>query len=200
MEENDQEFLRALHEEKIRTQNERTELVTMKLAFITVLFGLSSVDVHVEIADISWLLYFVPLVAISYDLYIMSADSRIKRVGIFLGRNPASLAGPAEREWERFCTSYRDGIAPSANMFFSAIVTAGAAACIRSQGSFASGLLRLWFAVWLVASIATIIALWLWHQSLVKRIGSYEPGDLIYFMIKTLIIAWAQGREIQSPL
>jgi len=107
MEENDQEFLRALHEEKIRTQNERTQLVTMKLAFITVLFGLSSVNVGIDISDIFWLLYFVPLVAISYDLYIMSADSRIKRVGIFLGRNPVSLTGKAEREWERFCTSYR---------------------------------------------------------------------------------------------
>ena len=107
MEENDQEFLRALHEEKIRTQNERAELITVKLAFITVLFGLSSVNLRIEIADIFWLLYFVPLVAISYDLYIMSADSRIKRIGIFLGRHPASLAGKAEKEWEKFCASYQ---------------------------------------------------------------------------------------------
>ena len=48
MEENDQEFLRALHEEKIRTQNERAKLVTMKLAFITVLFGLISVKMKIE--------------------------------------------------------------------------------------------------------------------------------------------------------
>ncbi|HNX39293.1 MAG TPA: hypothetical protein PKK11_01830 [Methanothrix sp.] len=178
MEENDQEFLRTLHEEKIRTQNERTELVTMKLAFITVLFGLSSVDMGVKIADIFWLLYFVPLVAISYDLYIMSADSRIKRVGVFLGRNPVSLAGRAEKEWERFCSSYRDGIAPSANVFFSAIVTGGAAAFILSQGLPTDGLMRLWFAVWLVASISAIIGLWLWHQSLVKRIGDYEPQEI----------------------
>ncbi len=177
MEENDQEFLRALHEEKIRTQNERTELVTMKLAFITVLFGLSSVDVGIQITGIFWLLYFVPLVAISYDLYIMSADSRIKRVGVFLGRNPIPLAGQAERDWERFCSSFRDGIAPSANMFFSATVTAGAAAFIRSQNGLDSRLMRLWFAVWLVVSLAAIIALWLWHQSLIRRLGDYRPGE-----------------------
>ena len=136
MKENDQEFLRALHEEKIRTQNERTQLITMKLAFIAVLFGLGSVNMGIrfDIADIFWLLYIIPLVAISYDLYIMSADSRIKRIGAFLGRNPVSLAGKAEREWERFCASYRDGMAPSANMFFSAIVTLGAAAFIHTQG------------------------------------------------------------------
>ena len=177
MEENDQEFLRALHEEKIRTQNERTQLVTMKLAFITVLFGLSSVNMGIDIADIFWILYFVPLVAISYDLYIMSADSRIKRVGIFLGRNPVSLAGKAEREWERFCASYRDGMAPSANMFFSTIVTLGAGAFIRTQEGCNDRFMQLWFAVWLVVSLSAIIALWLRHQTLIKNIGDYEPFE-----------------------
>jgi len=178
MEENDQEFLRALHEEKIRTQNERTQLITMKLAFIIVLFGLSSVNMKIDFADIFWLLYFVPLVAISYDLYIMSADSRIKRVGIFLGRNPVSLAGKAEKEWERFCTSYRDGMAPSANMFFSTIVTLGAAAFIRSQGDLTDKFMKLWFAVWIVISLAAIIALWMRHQRLIKNIGDYEPFEI----------------------
>ena len=177
MEENDQEFLRALHEEKIRTQNERAKLITMKLAFITVLFGVSSVDIKIEIARIFWLIYFVPLVAISYDLYLRSADSMIKRIGVFLGRNPVSLAGKAEQEWERFCTSYRDSLAPSANMFFSVIVTLGAAAFIHSQQSWTEHLMKLWFAVWLVISLGVIIALWMRHQALIKNIGNYTPND-----------------------
>ena len=78
MAECDQEFLRALHEEKIRTQNERADYITRKLAFITVIFGISSANLGIEIADVYWLLYFVPLIALCYDLYIMSADSRIK--------------------------------------------------------------------------------------------------------------------------
>ena len=177
MEENDQEFLRALHEEKIRTQNERAKLITMKLAFVTVLFGLSSVNMKIEIADIFWLIYFVPLVSISYDLYIMSADSRIKRIGIFLGRHPVSLAGKAEQEWERFCTSYRDSLAPSANMFFSVIVTLGAAAFIHSQQTWTERFMRLWFAVWLVLSLSVIIAMWMRHQTLIKNIGDYKPFE-----------------------
>jgi hypothetical protein len=180
MEENDQEFLRALHEEKIRTQNERTQLVTMKLAFITVLFGLSSVDMGIDIADIFWLIYFVPLVAISYDLYIMSADSRIKRIGVFLGRNPVSLTGRAEREWERFCASYRDGLAPSANLFFSIIVTLAAAVIIISQGFLPGGLadrvMKLWFSAWLIISLTAIVILWARHQMLIKTIGDYMPA------------------------
>jgi len=178
LEANDQEFLRAIHEEKIRTQNERTELITMKLAFITVLFGISSVNTGVDIKDLFWLLYFVPLVAISYDLYIMSADSRIKRVGIFLGKNPVSLAGKAEREWERFCSSFRDGMAPSANMFFSAIVTIGAVVFIHLEGEWTQRIMRLWFAIWIVGSLAVIILLWMRHQSLIRSIGDYEPFEL----------------------
>jgi hypothetical protein len=175
LEENDSEFLRALHEEKIRTQNERADFVTRKLAFITVLFGISTVNLGINLADVCWFLYFVPLVAISYDLYIMSADSRIKRIGIFLGRNPLSKAGKAEQEWEKFCTSSRDDLAPSANMFFSAIVTAAAAVFIRSQQTWLQGYGRLWFALWLVLSLAVIVGLWMRHRFQMRRLGKYKP-------------------------
>lgn len=175
MEDSDREFLRALHEEKIRTQNERADYVTRKLAFITVLFGISSVNLGIKITDIYWLLYFIPLVAISYDLYIMSADSRIKRIGIFLGRHPASRAGAAEREWEHFCTDYRDGIAPSANILFSIIVTFVAAIFVHTQQPELVGYYKLGFAAWLTLSLIAIIGLWIWHQDLIKKIGEYEP-------------------------
>jgi len=175
LEENDSEFLRALHEEKIRTQNERADFVTRKLAFITVLFGISTVNLGINVADVCWFLYFVPLVAISYDLYIMSADSRIKRIGIFLGRNPLSKAGKAEQEWEKFCTSSRDDLAPSANMFFSAIVTAAAAVFIRSQQTWLQGYGRLWFALCMVLSLAVIVGLWMRHRFQMRRLGKYKP-------------------------
>ncbi len=175
MDESDQEFLRALHEEKIRTQNERADYVTRKLAFVTVLFGISSVDMGIKIADLCWLLYFIPLVAISYDLYIMSADSRIKRIGIFLGRHPVSRAGMAEREWEKFCVAYRDGLAPSANMFFSIIVTVAAAVFIHSQQTVLTGGMKLWFATWLAISLSIIIWLWMRHMVQIKSIGDYAP-------------------------
>jgi hypothetical protein len=175
MEDSDKEFLRALHEEKIRTQNERADYVTRKLAFITVLFGISSVDLGFKIPYIYWLLYFVPMVAISFDLYIMSADSRIKRIGVFLGRHPVSMAGKAERQWERFCVTYRDGLAPSANMFFSAVVTLAAAVFIYSQPIELMGYLRLVFAGWLTLSLALIIGLWIRHEELIKKLAHYEP-------------------------
>jgi hypothetical protein len=173
MEANDQEFLRALHEEKIRTQTERADYITRKLAFVTVLFGLSSMNLGVSIADFCWLLYFIPLVAICYDLYIMSADSRIKRIGTFVGRHPGSMAGEAERQWEKFCITYRDSLSPSANMFFSIIVTLAAAVFIRTQQSSDNHEFKVLFAAWLVISMLTIVALWLRHKDIIRRISEY---------------------------
>jgi hypothetical protein len=173
MEANDQEFLRALHEEKIRTQTERADYITRKLAFVTVLFGLSSMNLGVSIADFCWLLYFIPLVAICYDLYIMSADSRIKRIGTFVGRYPGSMAGEAERQWEKFCIAYRDSLSPSANMFFSIIVTLAAAVFIRTQQSSDSHEFKVLFAAWLVISMLAIVALWLRHMDIIRRLSEY---------------------------
>lgn len=88
----DLEFRHTLHIEKIRTQNERAELVKKKLAFITAFFGIESVSFGFWVEDLFWLLYFVPLIAIYFDLGIMSANSWIKRIGGFLGRHPQSDA------------------------------------------------------------------------------------------------------------
>jgi hypothetical protein len=173
VEPNDQEFLRALHEEKIRTQTERADYMTKKLAFVTVLFGLSSVNLGIAIAEIYWLLYFIPLVVICYDLYIMSADSRIKRIGTFLGRHPGSQAGEAEKQWERFCIHYRDGLAPSANMFFSIVVTVAAAVFIRTQQPSNDHEFKVLFAAWLVISMLAIVALWIRHRNIIRDIGEY---------------------------
>jgi hypothetical protein len=173
VEPNDQEFLRALHEEKIGTQTERADYITKKLAFVTVLFGLSSFNLGITIAEIYWLLYFIPLVAICYDLYIMSADSRIKRIGTFLGRHPGSQAGEAEKQWEMFCIYYRDGLAPSANMFFSIVVTIAAAMFISTQQSFEDHGFKVFFASWLVVSILAIVALWIRHRNIIRDIGEY---------------------------
>lgn len=176
MDPKDQEFLRALHEEKMRTQAERANYVTRKLAFITAIFGLSSINIGIKIAEIYWLLYFIPMVSICYDLYIMSADSRIKRIGTFLGRHPGSVAGTGERNWEKFCVCYRDSLAPSANILFSIVVTIAAAVFIRSQNLAVTGSMRIVFATWLVASISIIVALWIKHTALIRKLVDYRPS------------------------
>jgi hypothetical protein len=175
MDQKDREFLRALHDEKMRTQTERANYVTQKLTFTTAIFGLSSINIGIKITEIYWLLYFIPMVSICYDLYIMSADSRIKRIGTFLGRHPGSVAGTGEKNWEKFCVCYRDSLAPSANIFFSIVVTLAAAVFIRTQNLAESGAMRIVFATWLVASISIIVALWIKHTRLIKMLGDFRP-------------------------
>jgi hypothetical protein len=176
MKEDNLEFLRALHEEKIRAQNERADLIGKKLTFIVVLFGVSSLDLGIKFEDLYWLIYFIPMIAISHDLYIMSADLRIKRIGRFLGKHSMSLAGDAEIEWENFCIKYADNIGPSANMFFSFIVTVSAAVFIYIQNTEMQRYFQIWFSAWLIASLSLIMTLWLNHKIRVMSIGELRAS------------------------
>jgi hypothetical protein len=176
MKEGNLEFLRALHEEKIRAQNERAELIGKKLTFIVILFGVSSLDLGIKFEDLYWLIYFIPMIAISHDLYIMSADLRIKRIGRFLGKHSMSLAGDAEIEWENFCIKYTDNIGPSANMFFSFIVTVSAAVFIYIQKTEMQRYFQIWFSAWLIASLSLIMMLWLNHKTRVMSIGELHAS------------------------
>ena len=174
LEANNVEFLRALHEDKIRTQSERAGYLTQKLALVTVLLGFSIVNVGLRISEFVWLLYFVPMLAICYDLFFMSADLRVKRIGTFLGRHPASQAGEAEKQWEAFCISYQDGITYFANMFFSIFGTVAAAVFIHSQQSVAIRPSNVLFAAWLGISLLAIAALWFRHHKIIDRM-LFEP-------------------------
>jgi hypothetical protein len=179
LEANDQEFLRALHDEKVTAQKERSEYVTRKMAFVTVLFGVSSLEfgVKIAIAQIYWLLYFRPLVAICYDSYIMSADARVKRIGAFLGKHPRSVAGEVEKQWEHFSTKYRSAFAPFTDMFLSILVTIAAALYLYTQQRPLSGDLEVLFSCWFVLSLAIIIGLWIKHRYLIKELDCYNPSQ-----------------------
>jgi len=167
LEANDIEFLRALHEEKIRTQNERAGYLTQKLTLVTVFLGLNIVNMRLTIPEVYWLLYFIPMLAICYDLFFMSADLRIKRIGTFLGRHPASPVGEAEKQWEAFCISYQDAITYFANMFFSIFGTVAAAVFIRPQQDIRES--EVFFAAWLVISLLVIAAFWFRHYKIIDQ-------------------------------
>jgi len=181
----DQEFLRALHEEKVTAQNERASYVTRKLAFVTLLFGISSLDLGLEMEQVYWLLYLIPMVAICYDSHITSADARVKRIGAFLGRHPGSMAGEVERQWESFSSVYRSPFAPFADLSLSLIVTLAAAVYLNSeQRPGEREMASLFFATWLTLSLAVIVCLWARHRKLLWRIDRYgldleRPADLI---------------------
>ena len=170
------EFLKSLHDEKVKTQEERATYTTAKLAFVTGLFGLGSLKVGGM--DFHWLLYIVPLVAIGYDLYIRAADSSIKKIGAFLRRHPEARTAKGEQAWEQFSAKYRDALAPLAATLFTLVATIAAAIYIfahevnKGVGFWAG------FILWLALCLSVIIWLWVRHRDLIRRIDSYTPDEM----------------------
>jgi len=166
------EFLRSLHDEKVKTQSERATYITSKFAFITGLFGLGALKVGS--VDFSTLLYFIPLVAIGYDLYIRAADLSIKKMGAFLRSNPQAETTEIEKAWEKFAAENRDRLAQLATTLFTFIIIIAAAVSIYTQrGSIKTTIFFIGFSIWLIASLIGNTLLWTSHHKQVKRLDEY---------------------------
>lgn len=162
-------FIKSLHEEKIRTQSERAAYVTSKFAFITGLFGLGALQFGT--IDFSMLLYFIPFVAIGYDLYLRAADLSIKKIGAFLRGHPKAGTAEVEVAWEKFSASHRDRLARFASSLFTYILIIAAAAyvMVRAEGS-RTTIFYIGFAAWLVVSLTLNVLLWKSHRDQVDRL------------------------------
>ena len=168
------EFLKALHDEKTKTQGERATYVTSKFAFITGLFGLGAL----KIGEVSfgWLLYFIPLVAIGYDLYIRATDLSIKKMGAFLRNHPLSAISGIEKDWEVFAAQYRDKLAQLATTLFTTfIVLAAAVYILFQQGNNRTEAFWVVFMGWLIVSLTSNWALWRSHRIQIKRLDDLKP-------------------------
>ena len=118
-------FLTALHQEKIQTQKERTDYVKAKLIFVSALFGIGSVQIWNLPNEM--ILYFIPFIAIGYDLYIHAADKSIKKIGAFLRDEPEAETSNGEKNWEHISSICRDRSARITNTLFSFLVTLASA-------------------------------------------------------------------------
>jgi hypothetical protein len=168
------EFLKALHDEKTKTQGERATYVTSKFAFITGLFGLGALKIG-EV-NFGWLLYFIPLVAVGYDLYIRATDLSIKKMGAFLRNHPLSSVSGVEKDWESFTTQYRDKLAQLATTLFTTFIILSAAVFIFvQQGSDRSTTFLVIFISWLIVSFVSNLALWRSHRNQIKRLDQLKP-------------------------
>jgi hypothetical protein len=168
------EFLKALHDEKIKAQSERATYITSKFAFITGLFGVGAL----QLGDINFslLFYFIPFVAIGYDLYIRATDLSIKKMGAFLRNDPLANSAESEKAWEKFAARYRDKLAHNATTLFSYIIILAAAIAVFSQQEGPKSLgFYLWYFAWLLGSCLFNFLLWRSHRNQVKRLDEYQP-------------------------
>lgn len=157
------EFLRTLHEEKIKTQEARTAFISSKFVFITGLFGLGVLKYGT--VDFHWLLYLVPLVAIGYDLYIRAEDFSIKKIGAFLRSKAETHTTKSEIAWEIFSAEHRDRLAGRATSLFTFIITIAAAVYILAQqnsepAGYQDIVFWIGFCFWLAACSISNLMLW----------------------------------------
>ena len=167
------EFIKAIHDEKTKTQGARATYISNKFAFITGLFGLGALKIGG--LDFHWLLYFIPLVAIGYDLYIRAEDLSIKKIGAFLRSDSAAETAESEKAWEHFSARYRDRLAQLATSLFTFTITVSAAVYIYAQQSVQQpGILGMdfWvgFWIWFALSFAANVGLWLSHRKQIQKL------------------------------
>lgn len=122
------EFLKHLQDEKLKTQAARSKYVTQKLAYATGLLALGSLKPGS--ADLSLLLYLVPLLSIVFDLYILGEDYSVKRIGAFLG---AASTEKLENLWEEWVSHNRDPFAPIAVPVLTSLLAMAVSFAVLSQ-------------------------------------------------------------------
>ena len=146
------DFREKLRDELISAQQTRASLVREKMVFVIGALGVGALSQGWREAPA--LLYLVPLIAISFDLYIAGENFGVRRAGAFLAAKSAS-ASEDELAWESFAEANRDPFSRIANPLVSVLAVAGAAAVLwPSAGAERS------FWIWLLACVVVIAALW----------------------------------------
>lgn len=138
------EFIKHLHEEKLKAQETRVMYTEKKLAYVTALLGVGTISISQF--DLSAILYLVPFVAATFDLYILGEDYSVKRIGAYLSKHSADVI---EHTWEEWISQHRDPFAPIAMPLLSTLLVAGTGIII----TIASTPNPLWFWIWVILAL-----------------------------------------------
>jgi len=179
----DDEFLSSFHTEKLRTMEQRSRYVQLKIGFILGILGLGSLGTQHIIfnpgsseINSNLILLITPLVAIGYDLYINGSDHSIKRMGAFIREN-SNIVSNCEVKWEEFVTMRRGSNASLANLIFSSIATVSAFLLLRGSLLIPKNLLWIWFLI----TQGIIVAIFIIHRNLVKEYDTPKPDTNMPF-------------------
>ena len=162
-------FLGQLRQEVLLHKGKRATFILGKLAIVVPLLALGAVQI--DGLENRWLLYALPFVALSFDVYIAAEDFRVKRVGAFLRAYADVPRG--ERDWERFVSRHRAHGTLATTCGVTALATLGAAALLWIDRG------ATWYggALWLLAAAALLLAMVAYHGRLVVRLpqGHLQP-------------------------
>jgi len=113
---NEQEFLNYMYEEKKKIIEERSNHINRKLLIIASFSGIGSLGKYENIQFYP-ILFLLPLIILSYDLYINASDLRIKKWGSFVrNKDNQDFFSKIEVAWEKYMPQKRVIHAPLANL------------------------------------------------------------------------------------
>ena len=189
-------FVEQLYKEKEIHKEHRHNLLIKKLIFVTSLFGIGSIGL--KFTDLIILLFFIPYVAVCFDIYIFSEDFKVKRIGyyiILLKSNyyeglPKFINEPIfeteiaeaicylEAYWERWVENFREPWASKASFIISLVATLIAAFLLAIGVFYISienyykykELMLIIFIIWFLIAIFTITLVFIQYQNLMKRL------------------------------
>lgn len=149
----EQEFLKHLRDEKLKTQERRTTYTLRKFAFTIGLIGVGSIGTIGTQRGIVYsplyLLYIVPFVSLGFDLYILAEDYSVKRIGAFLKHK----GSPREGEWEKWVATNRDPFAPFSISLLTTLVLIASGIIIGAEDR--SVVFNIFFWIWIIINIVT---------------------------------------------
>ena len=172
MEQRPEKFLGSLYDEKLKHKEYRNTFVIHKLLFTIGLFGLGSTSVSNSNLNLGFLLYFVPFVALAYDVYIFAEDYKVKRVGVFV-RYGCSAKCEDEKHWEQWVEKNREPLAAFASLVLTLIAFVASAFIIF----YSRAMDPRFFKVWLAAAIAITTAVSLYALKLKNKLKKASADD-----------------------
>jgi hypothetical protein len=131
-------FIQNLYAEISLHKSKRTTFILQKLAFITAIFGVASIQLFTNRAQVDivvlpmqnlWILYIIPIMALAYDIYIYAEDYKVKRIGAFIRTNSImqDTMCSGELEWQKYVEDgRREPLATYATMMLTIILSLAA--------------------------------------------------------------------------
>lgn len=149
-----EKLIEQLQKEKEICQSSRQNFILKKLTFIATLFGVSSIN----FAQLSFyeILYIIPVIALGYDIYILTEDFKIKRIGEFLRTQESEM-----QAWENWVAAHPNRYASPAAPFFTFITIAGSGMLLLKNKTWETSserpLFVVWFSVLVIANCMLLI-------------------------------------------
>lgn len=97
-------IIKKLRQEQFDTMERSFKSEEKKILFILALFGVGGYNTGM-MKEFGYLYYFIPLLAIAFDVLITRQAFSVRRIGVFLREHSTDLL---EKEWETFVDKHRD--------------------------------------------------------------------------------------------